>query len=1147
MLEHRYGAVLLTHLLTGVPLPALGADVASVEVTFQAPATHVDDFRIRGSNTTGFERELNIAMRRRPTLKLGDEDSVRLFRSFLAEIERHREDLGTGHWRLALAMEGPAGLAHDLAELTGCARSQPNAQEFRDHVASRRSKSLQRRLQQLDKMVATASQQEGAIDDLTWRLLSALYIVELRLDDGRDADRAGAVTWLSNQITDGNLDAASRYFDRMLDLASSYAPVGAQVDRSTLAARLGLTPRSLADTGLDEFVQRFLSHRSPDLSAAVPVSIKASSGAELATDALTVHLKAQHHIHIVGPSGSGKTIALVQIASQLAQTGWLPVWISARLYGPGGLRALLDEAVATYSARDAQALIQGAKAWQRSVALLVDGINECPADLQTRLLHELNAMCLREPITVITTGQAQPDAPEPLGGTTWLMKSPSPEQRNRIIEANGADPSDPAFAPFEQPLELALAAKLLGDLPPRAGTGTLLDAYIRERASGTNRPTTVRAVLRSWARTMDQQLRGAITLGEAERCAASAGADSFDDVLASGLIQVQGQHVAFTHEQYQRLLAAEALLLDHGTDTTAMVSDLSSPDHADLVKFALALASDFKTIQAIMTAIPQSSAFSDALRGRLGTPAEQVMDREARRLLQRTASIFEAASLHFQQEYQVEISPSFAWSAYDHAIFAAIGEGLHDGILFRECLQLLDATDTAFASATVANSAPARVTLANHIGYALAGLSRSGSERLPTGLILEACRLTFNRFHSAVTLQQFEQLTHGLEPNRYSRIALACLLVSRTSLPEAAELALTVARCAWDSGAYHLQLAIFDMLMFVRLTAQADERRALEEFLECLQPGHLFLNDALIECLHAYGLVDSPHSPQDIADDIRQLLSSPDSNDTFAQAYHIFVSQFEPVIGPPFVEAIDALEPDQINRLAALAGRCTEALVWKDVILEVLLDANDPIAIPAFRLWAASLAKDTMQPQDDVAAYVISVLGLASHMSPLPPLTHLSGSLAEAWSCYGQVLWYLHHPSLTNREVTEQCRPLWQRLIHELHEVAAEPLFWISHTFRSPVKGVLRKLLMHFPEQVRTVLEHGITQSDRHLHLTRWPEQLDHLRRYIQLLSKVGNQATMRLLASMAHDPELGNDAATAARQLSSTSTPERNWESERR
>src|SRR5437763_7377116 len=77
VLEHRYGAVLLAHLLTGDPIPALGDDVAPAMVMFQTSAhSPVDDLVVIGRSPDGTERRISIGVRRAPSLVASDGPSV---------------------------------------------------------------------------------------------------------------------------------------------------------------------------------------------------------------------------------------------------------------------------------------------------------------------------------------------------------------------------------------------------------------------------------------------------------------------------------------------------------------------------------------------------------------------------------------------------------------------------------------------------------------------------------------------------------------------------------------------------------------------------------------------------------------------------------------------------------------------------------------------------------------------------------------------------------------------------------------------------------------------------------------------------------------------------------------------------------------
>lgn len=61
VLEHRYGAVLLGHLLLGDPVPELGDDVVPSSVRFQDSAfSPVDDLIVVGRTSDGVERRVSI-------------------------------------------------------------------------------------------------------------------------------------------------------------------------------------------------------------------------------------------------------------------------------------------------------------------------------------------------------------------------------------------------------------------------------------------------------------------------------------------------------------------------------------------------------------------------------------------------------------------------------------------------------------------------------------------------------------------------------------------------------------------------------------------------------------------------------------------------------------------------------------------------------------------------------------------------------------------------------------------------------------------------------------------------------------------------------------------------------------------------------
>jgi hypothetical protein len=238
VLEHRYGALLLTHLLTADPLAELGDDVTPSEISFQAGAySAVDDLVMHGHLADGAKRTVSIGVRRDPSFIPSDESTVDLVRSYLRVIDEHWPEVGSGRWRLALVVASPNTHVRQLRELANIARDVIDYRQFQAEVArpGRTTQSVRDRLTQLNRVVQAAAKSTNiaasdvSYGELTWRLLGAMQLRELRLEGIDESDRTIAVGRLRQVTVPGNAgDAAS-------SLAASAS--------SSVGTRLQLRPR----------------------------------------------------------------------------------------------------------------------------------------------------------------------------------------------------------------------------------------------------------------------------------------------------------------------------------------------------------------------------------------------------------------------------------------------------------------------------------------------------------------------------------------------------------------------------------------------------------------------------------------------------------------------------------------------------------------------------------------------------------------------------------------------------------------------------------------------------------------------------------------------------------------------------------------
>jgi len=253
VLEHRYGATLLAAILTGDPVAPLGPDARPVRVRFQASAySPVDDLLITGRTADGEERQASVGVRRAPQLTASDEASVPLIVAYLRVVTESWGEVRAGRWKLALAVASPNPAARQVRELAVIARANVTEAGFRTEVMrpGRTSRDVRDRLGHVDALVLAASGNEkskvrtgdAATGELTWRLLSSLGVLELRLEGADEADQVTAVGQLRPVTGDGSVGAAADLFQRLANLADEYAPAGAEATESKLRRDLSGTP-----------------------------------------------------------------------------------------------------------------------------------------------------------------------------------------------------------------------------------------------------------------------------------------------------------------------------------------------------------------------------------------------------------------------------------------------------------------------------------------------------------------------------------------------------------------------------------------------------------------------------------------------------------------------------------------------------------------------------------------------------------------------------------------------------------------------------------------------------------------------------------------------------------------------------------------
>lgn len=214
---------------------------------------------------------------------------------------------------------------------------------------------------------------------------------------------------------------------------------------------------------------------------------------------------------LVGPSGSGKSLAGLHIAVSHCEAGRLVIRIRAGEYEKGRFSNLVARAMAPFSKEPWGQLAQSAPAAGVPLTVILDGLNECPADLRPELLDQLRAFLSRYPSGVLVTSTERNGLADTLGATIFVPTAPGDGTRRELLDTHGAKHPDRISVQFQTPYELSIAAQCESELDDDSSLADLHAAYIRRFAPSEQ----LRTGLRALATRLHDKLRSSLPLLEA--------------------------------------------------------------------------------------------------------------------------------------------------------------------------------------------------------------------------------------------------------------------------------------------------------------------------------------------------------------------------------------------------------------------------------------------------------------------------------------------------------------------------------------------------------------------------------------------------------------------------------------------------------
>ena len=332
--ERRVAVRCLALLLTGRGSAELGDGRIVASVAFQqAPEWDPDDLVIGAARAGEAEPSMSLmlAVRRAPKLTATNTKARELVRQFVRAATELSDGETERRWGLVVA--GFRTHAVELKELADIAKDQMDASGFFGLIESPRKfrSGMRRRLVHLRRLVKRALEDlgvenpdDGLVRQRTWELLCGLEVLMPRFESPDETDWAAVVNDLAGVAAGLDLDGASRLRDRLVELASSYSPKAAKIDRKLLRrdthAALDRASRRHAEAWqkLDDLDHRARSSvRDSIQTGERVVRLDRSDAVAGLIDALT----SAQAVVVSGESGVGKSALAVLSISVAADAG----------------------------------------------------------------------------------------------------------------------------------------------------------------------------------------------------------------------------------------------------------------------------------------------------------------------------------------------------------------------------------------------------------------------------------------------------------------------------------------------------------------------------------------------------------------------------------------------------------------------------------------------------------------------------------------------------------------------------------------------------------------------------------------------------------------------------------------------------------
>ncbi len=621
--------------------------------------------------------------------------------------------------------------------------------------------------------------------------------------------------------------------------------------------------------------------------------------------------------------------------------------------------------------------------------LIIDGTNECPVHLAPQFIKDLLASYLRWKLPIVFTAQSELALPPELRGGVLVLQDLTDDQRNAIVAAYAPDigrlPTSAAelFASCRTAFELSIAAECLSAAPTTVSRADVFERYARACCAIPQEYPAMQRILSELADIMQRRLEPRVTTTEAWAIATQVATEDriplsvMQKMLSCRLLEIGQENCSFRHELWQRFFEAHAIVRRFRTPQL-LASEMRKPRFREIADLVIGMQFEPEPVRSCVEALADSTLLAAALRGTLGSLARDLVFADAKSLILKAATETPKLTCETRETSDPDVKwprlvvlPGCVWSEYERALMRAVGECLHDGILFEVVRRLVRSVWETYITALEEQGGR---KLASELFSGLFVLTGANCPAAST--IMHACHQTFRQKTSATAVENAVATLQAGQDIGPTDLYLCCILLRHTG-GEAASVAANLLAACWGTRIYHVGLDALDLIRRYRPQITGENRDEWSMVLESLQSRRDFFMDSMVvEAQSALGIIVCGLDVNDAVNEINAILQDPDSQECQEAAYFTVCKIFEDVYQGIYYDAIEGLEKGDKTRLLTMAALGGPAYsMFADWVLGELIKSNNVTALPAFLRWTGEIYATTNVSQDMTNGFIYGYAG----------------------------------------------------------------------------------------------------------------------------------------------------------------------------